>query len=80
MKVITMHEAKTQLSRYVDAALAGREVVIGRRNKPLVRLVPLEEKEVKRRRVGALPELVTKMGTSFDEPVEVDMERDPLFD
>ena len=79
MKVISMHEAKTQLSRYVDAALAGKEVVIGRRNQPLVRLVPLENGE-KKRRIGALPGLITRMDASFDDPVDWDLEKDPLFD
>ncbi|MEB3200215.1 MAG: type II toxin-antitoxin system prevent-host-death family antitoxin [Synechococcaceae cyanobacterium] len=35
------HDAKTHLSRYVDQALAGEEVVIARAGKPLVRLAPL---------------------------------------
>jgi len=79
MKVISMHEAKTQLSRYVDAALAGGDIVIGRRNKPLVRLVPLEESPAKRK-LGALPNLVVKMGSTFDDPVDWDTKTDPLMD
>ena len=39
---VNLHDAKTHLSRYVDQALAGEEVVIARAGKPLVRLVPLE--------------------------------------
>lgn len=39
---VNLHDAKTHLSRYVDRALAGEEVVIARAGKPLVRLVPLE--------------------------------------
>ena len=38
---VNLHDAKTHLSRYVDQALAGEEVVIARAGKPLVRLVPL---------------------------------------
>jgi prevent-host-death family protein len=37
---VNLHDAKTHLSRYVDQALAGEEVVIARAGKPLVRLVP----------------------------------------
>jgi prevent-host-death family protein len=37
-----MHEAKSQLSKLVDAALAGEEVVIARAGKPAVRLVPAD--------------------------------------
>lgn len=69
MKIVTMHEAKTHLSRYVDAALAGGEIVIARRDKPLVRLVPLTEGPSKRR-TGTLPELVQQMGPDFNETLE----------
>ncbi len=34
-------EAKAQLSRLLDAALAGEEVIIARAGRPLVRLVPV---------------------------------------
>ncbi|GEM_PF-2288701 len=39
--IITIHAAETQLSRLIDAALAGEDVVIVRGDKPLVRLSPL---------------------------------------
>jgi prevent-host-death family protein len=42
---LTLIEAakyETHLSRYVDQAVAGEEVVIARAGKPLVRLVPVE--------------------------------------
>ena len=38
---VNLHDAKTHLSRYVDQALAGEEVLIARAGKPLVLLVPL---------------------------------------
>ena len=45
-KVINLYEAKTHLSRLVDEAAAGIEVVIAKAGKPLVRLVPVrDEKE-----------------------------------
>jgi prevent-host-death family protein len=53
MPTVNMHEAKTQLSRLVDAALAGEEVVIARAGKPAVRLVPVEE-PLPRRQFGVL--------------------------
>ncbi|CAN5294011.1 hypothetical protein BH23ACT9_BH23ACT9_06870 [soil metagenome] len=34
-------EAKAQLSRLLDAALAGEEVILARAGTPLVRLVPI---------------------------------------
>jgi prevent-host-death family protein len=39
MKMVNMHEAKTHLSRLVEEAAAGEEIVIARAGKPLVRLV-----------------------------------------
>lgn len=41
MVTINMHDAKTQLSDLVARAEAGEEIVIARRNKPVVRLVPV---------------------------------------
>lgn len=38
---VNMLEAKTQLSRLVEAALQGEEVVIARDGEPMVRLVPV---------------------------------------
>ncbi len=39
----TVHAAKTQLSKLIDAALRGEEVVIAKGTKPVVRLVPLPQ-------------------------------------
>lgn len=38
---VNIHEAKTHLSRLVDRAEAGEEIVIARAGKPAARLVPL---------------------------------------
>ncbi|WP_300007969.1 type II toxin-antitoxin system prevent-host-death family antitoxin [Pseudonocardia sp.] len=46
-------EAKAQLSRLLDAALAGEEVVLARAGTPLVRLVPVQR--VPARELGFLP-------------------------
>lgn len=40
---VTMHEAKSNLSRLVVQAEAGEEVIITRAGKPVARLVPLRE-------------------------------------
>ena len=42
-ELVNIYEAKTQLSRLVDRAAAGEEILIGRAGKPLVRLVPVDE-------------------------------------
>jgi len=41
MARVGMHEAKTNLSRLVERALDGEEVVLTRRGEPAVRLVPV---------------------------------------
>lgn len=40
---VNMHEAKTHLSRLVERAIEGEDVVIAKSGKPLVRLVPVEK-------------------------------------
>ena len=42
MKPINIHEAKTHLSRLVERAHAGEEVIISKGGKPWARLVPLQ--------------------------------------
>ena len=38
---VNVHEAKTQLSRLIERALAGEEVIIARAGEPVVRLMPV---------------------------------------
>lgn len=50
---VNVSEAKAKLSELLDAALAGREVVIARAGRPVVRLVPIAEPH--ERQLGFLP-------------------------
>jgi len=43
-KVFNLHAAKTHLSRLVDEAVHGEEIVIAKAGKPVVRLVPVANK------------------------------------
>lgn len=45
---VNIHEAKTHLSRLVDQAAKGREFVIAKSGRPMVRVVPIEAPSVKR--------------------------------
>ena len=45
---VNLHDAKTNLSRYVEQALDGDDVVIARAGKPLVKLVPVDTTPRKR--------------------------------
>lgn len=42
-ETVNMHQAKTSLSRLVERALAGEDIVIARNGKPLVKLVPVQQ-------------------------------------
>jgi prevent-host-death family protein len=42
MKRVTVHAAKTHLSRLIEEACAGEEIVIARGATPVVRLVPVD--------------------------------------
>jgi prevent-host-death family protein len=41
MQQVTIHAAKTNLSKLIEAALSGEEVVIAKGSTPVVRLVPV---------------------------------------
>lgn len=64
---ITVHEAKTQLSRLIERAERGEDVVIHRGREPVVRLVPVS-RPVPKRRFGAMKGLV-RVPNSFFEPL-----------
>jgi len=53
MKPITVHAAKTHLSKLIARACAGEDVVIARGRTPVVRLVPVNP-VARRRRFGAM--------------------------
>ena len=53
MDTVNIHHAKTHLSRLVERAAAGEEIVIGRAGRPVARLVPYVAARVARR-PGAL--------------------------
>jgi prevent-host-death family protein len=52
MQTINIHEAKTHLSRLVERAAAGEEIVIAKAGKPLARLVPYAPTARAPRRLG----------------------------
>ena len=60
-----LHEAKTHLSRLVERAEAGEEILIARAGRPVARLVPLAVR-TQRREPGLWRGLV-QMAPDFDE-------------
>jgi prevent-host-death family protein len=67
MTTFTIHAAKTQLSKLIERAEAGEEVIIARREKPVVRLVPIEQTKPKRQ-FGAMKGRAS-VGPEFFEPL-----------
>ena len=54
MKTVNMHDAKTNLSRLVAAAVAGEPFIIARAGKPLVKVEALEQPAAPASRLGML--------------------------
>jgi len=74
MKTVNLHAAKTHLSRLVDAAVGGEDIVIAKAGKPLVRLVPLEATPQRRRGFGMLKGRM-RIVKDFDAPLPGDIAR-----
>jgi antitoxin (DNA-binding transcriptional repressor) of toxin-antitoxin stability system len=68
MSSFTIHEAKTHLSRLIERALAGEDVVVMRGREPVVAIKPLRAPK-SQRRLGGLPGLVVHMAKDFDAPM-----------
>ena len=67
MKTITIHRAKTNLSRLIEEACEGEEIVIAKGPKPMVRLVPVAE--VNGNRKPGILKGKFKVGPEFFEPL-----------
>jgi prevent-host-death family protein len=65
MKISNIHEAKSQLSKLIESALAGEEIIIAKAGKPLVRLIPYHE-PIEPRTPGAWEGKVS-MSDDFDD-------------
>lgn len=65
---INIHEAKSQLSKYIEMVEAGETVVVCKRNIPVAEIRPIEKKE-KRIPVLGSAEAAGKILPSFEGPV-----------
>jgi prevent-host-death family protein len=66
-KTVNIHAAKTQLSRLVDEAAAGEEIVIARAGRPVARLVAFRPSR-QARRPGSLKGRI-RIRKDFDAPL-----------
>ena len=67
MPTVTIHQAKTNLSRLIERASAGEEILIARGSKPVARLVPIGVVKGKRQ-PGSLKGKL-EIGPEFFEPL-----------
>lgn len=74
MDTINIFEAKTRLSQLVDQAVSGKDVVVGRNGKPLVRITRLSVPK-RRVRFGMLKGKL-RVAKDFDAPLPTDVTSD----
>jgi prevent-host-death family protein len=69
MEPVSVTNAKTHLSRLLDAVEAGEDVVITRNGQPVARLVRIDA--APRRHLGTMPNAVA-IQPDFDGPLSID--------
>jgi prevent-host-death family protein len=67
MATVKIHHAKTHLSRLIEKACEGEEIIIARGNEPLVRLQPLRANKGQRKPGSWKGKLI--VGREFFEPL-----------
>lgn len=66
MRQVTIHAAKTNLSKLIEAALNGEEIIIAKGRKPVARLIPITQGAFK---IGLLKGKLGS-GPNFFEPMD----------
>lgn len=64
---VNVHEAKTHLSRLLDRASQGEDVIIAKAGRPIARLVAIDERPKRRQPGSARGRLI--IGEDFDAPL-----------
>jgi prevent-host-death family protein len=72
MATFNIHAAKTQLSRLVEQAAAGEEIIIAKAGTPIAKLVPFTPAERKERSIGTLAGKMI-IPEDFDAPLPDDL-------
>ena len=68
--VVSLYEAKTQLSALVEEAAAGAEIIIAKNGRPRAKLVPI--RDAAHRRPGRAKGKIW-MSADFDDPLPPDV-------
>ena len=73
MTTVTIHDAKTNLSRLIARVEAGEEIIVARGANPVAKIVPLNAKPANRRVPGRYAHLVPPgkdvLGDGFWDPL-----------
>lgn len=72
MTTVNIHAAKTHLSRLVEQAAAGEEIIIAKAGKPIAKLVPLTAEGKQKRKLGTLAGKII-IHDDFDDPLPDDL-------
>ncbi len=67
--IVNIHEAKTQLSKLIQRAVNGEEVVIAKDGSPIVKLIPIQTEGWKRPNPGLYAGQITIL-PNFDDPLD----------
>jgi prevent-host-death family protein len=67
MKVVTIHQAKTNLSKLIQEALSGEEIIISKGTEPLIKLVVIQKKK---KRAFNLFKGKVKVSKDFDKELK----------
>jgi prevent-host-death family protein len=67
MTTVSVHEAKTHLSRLIEKVLAGEEVIVERNKQPVIKLVPAAPPH-KKPLLGRMKKKF-ELGEAFFEPL-----------
>jgi prevent-host-death family protein len=82
VKTVDMHEAETHLSRLVDEAAAGQEIIIAKSGRRVARLVAIDPQSRPRRVFGQMKGRII-VSDDFDDPLPDDLldlfENAPVF-
>ncbi len=73
MRLVNVHEAKTQLSRLLEQVQSGEDIVIAKAGKPVARVIPYTPPKQKITPPGAMQGEIW-IADDFDQPL------DDLFD
>ncbi|MGH7654976.1 MAG: type II toxin-antitoxin system Phd/YefM family antitoxin [Gemmatimonadaceae bacterium] len=69
---VSLYDAKTHLSEFVDLASAGREITISKSGKPKARLVPLDPGQGRNLRIPGKGKGI-RIAHDFDAPLPADV-------